>query len=145
MESLDPGSGAVVITPSFNLAGAFLFTGGFAFYQGDIWIVLGFPALLLGLFLAVQSFRIRFVFGPTRLSIAQRKGDELEFIVGWKYDQITNWEFWWKPVPMLAYFKETESYEGRGSIHFFPILCKGDQLLDQLRKNTLHLDKSEYS
>lgn len=145
LEALDPASGSVIIAPSFNLAGACLFTGGLAFYQGDIWVVLGFPVLLLGVLLAVQSFRVRFVFGPTRMSVAARKGDGLRIIRGWRYDQFTNWEFWWKSVPILTYFKEAESYDGRGSIHFFPIVCNGKQLLEQLQKNTPHLDKSEYS
>lgn len=145
LDALDPNSGSVVVAPSFNLAGAFLFIGGLSFYQGDLWIVLGFPTLLLGILLAVQSFRVRFVFGPTRVSVAARKSDGLEIIRGWQYEQITNWEFWFKPLPLLAYFKETESYNGRGSVHFFPIICNGPQLLDQLKKNTPHLDKSEYS
>lgn len=144
VEALDPGSGSVIIKPSFNLAAAFLSSGGLAFYEGDLWIVYGFPALLIGILLAVQSFRVRIVFGPTRLSVASRTGNGLQIIRGWRYDQFTNWEFWWKGLPILTYFKEKESYDGRGSVHFFPIICDGKQLLEQLYKNTPHLDKSEY-
>lgn len=138
-------SDTVVIQPSFALAGAFLFTGGFLTYQGNIWIVPGFPSLLIGILLAVQSIRVRFVFGKEQFSIAQRKGEgELQFIVGWKYQQFTNWEYWWKNLPILFYFKEKESYDGRGSIHFFPIICNSNQLLEQMLKNTTHLDNSKY-
>lgn len=143
--ALDPEAGAVVISPSFNLAGAFMFTGGLCFYLGDVWLVPGFPVLLIGLLLTVQSTRVRFVFGPQKLIVAKRNGEQIEFIRGWDYDQITNWEFWWPALPILAYFKEKESYNGRGSVHFFPILCNGKQLLDMLKERTPHLDKSDYS
>lgn len=145
LEALDPSSGSVVVRPTFNLAAAFLLTGGALDYVGGGWLVLGLPVTLIGLLLAVQSFRVRFVFGPTRLSVATRSGDGLSIIVGWKYALITNWEVWWKPLPILAYFKESESYNGRGSIHFFPIVCDGAQLIEQLRERVSHLDKTNYS
>ncbi|CAN8076932.1 unnamed protein product [Agarophyton chilense] len=144
-DALDPSTGSVVVPATFNLAGAFVFSGGLCFYLGDGWLVAGFPILLLGVLLSVQTFRIRFVFGPTRLSVARKTSDGLKIIRGWKYELITNWEVWWKRVPILAYFKESESYNGRGSIHFFPILCKGDVLLGELRKRTQHLDKTQYN
>ncbi|PXF42166.1 hypothetical protein BWQ96_08086 [Gracilariopsis chorda] len=143
-EALDPGSDTVVVPGSFNLAAFFMFSGGLCVYLGDGWLVPGFPILLVGILLSVQSTRIRIVFGPTRLSVARITGSGLELIRGWKYKDITNWEFWWKRLPVLVYFKEKESYYGRGSIHFFPILTKGDVLLEQFIKRTPHLDKSQY-
>lgn len=142
--AVDLDSGAVVISPSYTLAGVFTFLGGLCFYVGGAWLVPGFPILSLGCLLSIQTTRIRFVFGPTKLNVATRKSDGLEFIRGWAYEDISNWEFWWPKLPTLAYFKESESYNGRGSIHFFPILCDGAQLLDELKKHTPHLDKSKY-
>lgn len=143
--ALDPESGSVTIPATFNLAAAFLLTGGASCYAGNGWVVLGLPVSAIGVLLAVQTFRIRFVFGPTRVSVAMRKSDgSLDIIRGWEYEQITNWEMWWKGLPVLAYFKETESYNGRGSVHFFPMLCDGKQLVEQFRQRTPHLDKKEY-
>lgn len=143
-EALDPASDTVIVPGSFNLAAFFMLSGGLCFYLGDGWLVPGFPILLVGILLSVQSTRIRFVFGPTRLSVAKITGNGLELIRGWKYEEITNWEFWWKRLPVLVYFKEKESYYGRGSVHFFPVLTKGDILLEQFIKRTPHLDKSQY-
>lgn len=145
MAALDPESGSVTIPATFNLAAAFLLAGGASCYAGNGWVVLGLPVSAIGVLLAVQTFRIRFVFGPTRVSVAMRKSDgTLDIIRGWEYERITNWEMWWKGLPVLAYFKETESYNGRGSVHFFPMLCDGKQLVEQFRQRTPHLDKKEY-
>lgn len=144
-DALDPESGSVTIPATFNLAAAFLLIGGASTYAGNGWVVLGLPVSAIGVLLAVQTFRIRFLFGPTRISVANRKSDgSLDIIRGWEYERITNWEMWWKGLPVLAYFKEKESYNGRGSVHFFPMLCDGKQLVEQFRQRTPHLDKKEY-
>lgn len=143
-EALNPNSGSVVVPPSYNLPAFFMFAGGFLTYRGDILIIPGIPFVLLGLFLSIQSTRVRILFGPSKLSIAKRTPKGLEIIRGWQYKYITNWEVWWEKVPALTYFKETESYDGRGSIHFFPIICRGDVLLRQLQGRLSHLDKPQY-
>lgn len=143
-EALDPNSGSVVVPPSYNLPAFFLFTGGYFTYKGDILILPGLPFILLGLLLSIQSLRIRFIFGPTKLSVAQRTPKGLKIIRGWQYEKIVNWELWWKKVPVLAYFKEKESYNGRGSVHFFPAIAKGNVLLQQLQDRLPHLDKPQY-
>lgn len=142
-EALDP-SVSTTVPPTYNLAGTITFLGGLMFYQGDAWLLPGIPVLLLGIFLSLQTVRVRFIFGPTRLSVAKLTSDGPEIIRGWSYDQMTNWEVWWPAFPVLAYFKESESYNGRGSIHFFPILCNGRVLLDTLLAKTPHIDKRNY-
>lgn len=142
MEAFDPGS--VVIAPSFALAGTCLFIGGALCYAGNGFLVLGLPVTALGILLAVQTLRVRFVFSATRFSVAKRSPNGLQIIRGWEHPNITNWEVWWKSLPILAYFKESESYNGRGSIHFFPIVCNARQLIYQLRQHTSHLEKSNY-
>lgn len=143
-EALDPASGATIVRPTFTLAGLFLSTGGALTYLGDGFLLPGLPLVLIGLFLSVQTTRVRFVFGPTRLSVARTSGDGMKLIVGWRYDLVTNWEVWWKGVSLLAYFKEKESYGGRGSIHFFPVVCDGKQLIELLKEKTVHIDKPSY-
>lgn len=145
LEALDPSSGSVIVKPTFNLASVLLLTGGAMDYAGGGWIVLGLPLTLLGVLFAVQSFRIRFIFGPKRFSVASRTTKGLSIIRGWEYSRISNWEVWWKPVPILAYFKEKESYNGRGSVHFFPMFCDGAQMIKLFRERVPHLDKPEYS
>lgn len=141
---MDPESGSIIVPGTFNLASFFMLSGGFMFYIGDIWIVPGFPFLLIGLLLSVQSLRIRIVFGPTRFSVATMGMKGLNLIRGWKYDEITNWEMWWQALPILFYFKEKESYNGRGSIHFFPVMCKHKVLISEMKKRVKHLDKPQY-
>jgi hypothetical protein len=99
-------------------------------------LLLGVPLLILGLALVVQTTRIKFVFGPSKMNVALKKSGQLEFIRGWAYSQIKYWDIYPSPsFPILAYFRESESYGGRGSIHFFPVVCDGQQLYSLLRKH----------
>lgn len=137
--ALDLSGDAEVVRPDLRLASTFTFVGGFLVYNGTSWTVLGLPLLVFGAFLYLQTARIRFVFGPTKLNVASRSlsTGELSFIRGWAYDQIAVWDIYPAPqFPILAYFRERESYEGRGSIHFFPILADGQQLIELLQSRT---------
>jgi hypothetical protein len=70
------------------------------------------------------------------MNVAYQKADGLKFIRGWRYDQIKYWDVYPSPsFPILAYFREVESYGGRGSIHFFPIMYNGQQLLSLLKEH----------
>jgi Protein of unknown function (DUF3119) len=132
------GGRAVVIRPDLRLASAFTFAGGAAVFAGDGWLLAGFPLLALGAFLYIQTARVRFVFGPTALNVAMRgrKGD-LKFIRGWAYSDFAVWDIYPSPsFPVLAYFRERESYNGKGSIHFFPCLGDGQQLVQMFEKKT---------
>lgn len=129
--ALDLSGDAVVVRPDQRLAAFFAFLGGFLTYEGTSWTVLGLPLLVFGIFMYLQTLRIRFVFGPTKLNVATRAlgSSELSFIRGWAYEQIAVWDIYPTPAfPILAYFRERESYVGRGSVHFFPILADGQQL-----------------
>lgn len=137
--ALDLTGDAVVVEPDQRLAAAFTFLGGFLVYNGTSWTVLGLPLVALGAFLYLQTARIRFVFGPTKLNVASRNlsSGELKFIRGWAYDEFAAWDIYPSPsFPVLAYFRERESYGGRGSIHFFPILADGQQLRNLLETRT---------
>lgn len=137
--ALDLSGDAVVVKPDQRLAAAFTFVGGFLIYNGTSWTVVGLPLLAFGAFLYLQTARIRFVFGPSKLNVASRSlsSGELKFIRGWAYDEFAAWDIYPTPsFPILAYFRERESYGGRGSIHFFPILADGQQLRTLLETRT---------
>lgn len=137
--ALDLSGDAVVVEPDQRLAAAFTFLGGFLVYNGTSWTVVGLPLLAFGAFLYLQTARIRFVFGPSKLNVASRSlsSGELKFIRGWAYDEFAAWDIYPSPsFPILAYFRERESYGGRGSIHFFPILADGQQLRNLLETRT---------
>lgn len=137
--ALDLSGDAVVVEPDQRLAAAFTFLGGFFVYNGTSWTVVGLPLVALGAFLYLQTARIRFVFGPKKLNVASRNlsSGELKFIRGWAYEEFAAWDIYPSPsFPILAYFRERESYGGRGSIHFFPILADGQQLRNLLETRT---------
>lgn len=144
-DALDPESGSVTVKPSFNFAATCLLLGGALDYVGGGGLVVGLPVTALGVLLTIQTTRVRFIFGPTRMSVCKRAGDGLKIIRGWKYDEIKNWEMWWPGFPVLAYFKETESYNGRGSVHFFPMMFCGKQFVEQFKIRVPQIDKSNYT
>eukprot|EP00184_Porphyridium_aerugineum_P002742 CAMPEP_0184698448 /NCGR_PEP_ID=MMETSP0313-20130426/5078_1 /TAXON_ID=2792 /ORGANISM="Porphyridium aerugineum, Strain SAG 1380-2" /LENGTH=89 /DNA_ID=CAMNT_0027157403 /DNA_START=515 /DNA_END=784 /DNA_ORIENTATION=+ len=86
---------------------------------------------------------VRFVFTDSDLVVAKADGKKLRYVRAWKYSYFVNWEMWWEKFPVLCYFKEAESYEGRGSIHFFPMLFDSKQLVRCLQKHTVK--KNNYS
>lgn len=137
LEPDDEGE-TVIVKPDQRLAAAVTFLGGAATYAGDGWLLAGLPLLLLGLLLYVQTVRVRFVFGPRKMSVGTRgKEGDMKFIRGWEYAQFAAWAIYPTPAfPVLAYFRETESYGQRGSIHFFPVLFDGAQLVELMKEKT---------
>ena len=73
---------------------------------------LGLAISLFGFFLLFQTITIRLQFTETALDVC-RSG---ALIRRFPYRDWQNWEIFWKPVPILFYFKEVKS------IHFLPIL-----------------------
>jgi len=121
---------AVVTGPLFHLWTQFLVHG------------------VLGAFLAFQASRVRFRFTRDALEVVFiEPGADDSTAVGagvessgdnklqgggansWKYDSITNWEFWWPGFPCLVYFKETQT-KSDGQPHFFPIIMDGKMLYE---------------
>lgn len=137
LEPDDEGE-TVVVKPDQRLAAAVTFIGGAATYAGEGWLLAGLPLLVLGSLLYVQTVRVRFVFGPRKMSVGSRGGKgEIKFIRGWEYSQFAAWAIYPSPAfPILAYFRETESYDQRGSIHFFPVLFDGAQLVGLMKEKT---------
>lgn len=76
----------------------------------QIWV--GLAIALLGLFLMFQTVFIRLRFTDTALDVY--RGQTL--LRHFPYQDWQNWRIFWKPVPILFYFKEIKS------IHFLPII-----------------------
>eukprot|EP01038_Epipyxis_sp_PR26KG_P008236 gene8236-11146_t len=105
------------------------------------------PIGLIGLFIGRQTGKVRFVFDDEALEVLVAKDgsdDKLvqtreNFAVGgrnrWTYKSITNWFFIpSNQVPILMYFNEnqTNKEEGKGQLHLFPVIMKGDVLYDTM-------------
>jgi Protein of unknown function (DUF3119) len=76
----------------------------------QVW--LGIIFSLLGLFLMLQTTRIRLRFTPTALDVYLSN----QRIRSFPYQEWQNWRIFWNKVPILFYFKEVKS------IHFLPII-----------------------
>lgn len=116
-------SEVVVPTPDFKVA------AGFAGAGLSILLLPALPGgffLLLGLFLLVQTLRIRFVFDDEAFEVKTLPLDQIfsadaaltktgdNFAVGgdnrWSYSSFVNWEFFpSEALPILVYFKETQT------------------------------------
>ncbi|KAI8466473.1 MAG: hypothetical protein J3K34DRAFT_433776 [Monoraphidium minutum] len=124
----------VVPSPSFNLPLGLLAISGLSAYEG----VTPLAAIsgLLGVFLAIQATRVKFVFEDEYLEVVIAGKEEAEtenkFVGGanrWAYDTFINWEFWWPGFPVLVYFKESQT-KPEGQIHFFPLIFNGREVYD---------------
>lgn len=127
-----------------------------------------FLHLWFGLFLADRAFRIRLVFDDKCFqmknyydqSFPNRKLDPMtdrpmNYVVGginkWRYDKFVNWEFFpTVDLPVLVYFKETETpeskwkigpgkydYRRNGMVHFFPAFGNSYQIKREFEKRGL--------
>jgi len=108
--------------------------------------LLGLPLLLLspwvsvaialfGCFLLIQAATLRLRFTSSDLDIYRR--DNL--IRRFPYQDWQNWRIFWRPVPILFYFKEVNS------IHFLPILFNASQLRAELERHQLPVVSTDSS
>lgn len=99
----------VELSPSYTLPLA-LVIGAIPLGFVQPWVSLAIA--LFGLFLLFQALTIRLQFTATALDVYRSE----KMIRRFPYSDWQNWRIFWKPVPILLYFKETKS------IHFVPIL-----------------------
>ncbi|AZB71557.1 DUF3119 family protein [Synechococcus elongatus] len=97
------------LAPSYRLPGAVVLAA-LPLLWLNLWLSLGVAAF--GLFLVYQAATLRLFFTATDLDIY--RGDRL--LRRFPYSMWLNWRIYWSPLPVLFYFRETES------IHFLPIL-----------------------
>ncbi|MGF1514422.1 MAG: DUF3119 family protein [Elainellaceae cyanobacterium] len=82
---------------------------------------------LFACFLLVQAATLRLTFTASNLDIY--RSDSL--IRRFPYADWQSWRIFWRPVPILFYFKEVNS------IHFLPILFDPDELRGALESHRL--------
>ncbi len=79
---------------------------------------------LLGLFLMIQTFRIKLQFTQKALDVYNGK----TMIRSFPYEEWINWRIFWTRLPILFYFREVNS------IHFLPVIFDPKTLLSCLEK-----------
>jgi hypothetical protein len=89
----------------------------------SVWV--GIPVLLFGIFLGIQAATLRIHFTETAFEL--HRGQTL--VRCFPYDQWYRWRIFWRPIPILLYFKELRS------IHFLPILFNPAQLQTALEQH----------
>lgn len=114
----------VVLAPSYNLPIALVFLA-IPLFLVLPWVSLAIA--LFGVFLLFQAVTLRLVFTSTDLDIY--RGEKL--LRRFPYQNWQNWRIFWKPIPILFYFKEVKS------IHFLPILFDPKALRDCLQQRQL--------
>lgn len=115
-------TGTVSLTPSYKLSiGIVLLSLPLLFVQ--LWV--GLVIALLGLFLMYQTTQIKLIFTSSTLEV--RRGENL--LKTFPYAEWESWKIFWRPVPILFYFKEVNS------IHFVPVLYDAEELRAQVEKH----------
>ena len=109
----------VVLSPSFRLPMA-LGVIAIALYWVSLWMAI--PVGIFAIFLGIQAIILNFHFTPVAFEL-YRGQQQLRCF---PYDQWLNWEIFFEPIPILFYFRETQS------IHFLPIVFNGKQLKSAL-------------
>jgi hypothetical protein len=89
-------------------------------WTGIVWLAGGLA--LFAAFLAVQTFLLRLRFTAAELEVLRGQ----DVIRRFPYDRWLSWRIFWNPVPVLFYFRETESP------HLLPMLFDGTALRQQL-------------
>lgn len=79
---------------------------------------------LLGLFLMIQTLRIKLQFTTEVLNVFNGR----TIIRSFPYEEWLNWRIYWTKFPILFYFREVNS------IHFLPIIFDSKTLLTCLEK-----------
>ena len=100
---------SVELSPN-NTIPAILIAAAIPITVFQLWVGLGVG--IFGLFLAVQTAIIKLKF--TTIALDVYRGTQL--IRTFPYQEWETWQIFWKPVPILFYFKEVNS------IHFLPII-----------------------
>ena len=111
----------IELTPSFKIP---IFLVISAIPLAWLNIVAGIVCGVFGLFLMLQTTRIRLQFTSTALDVYSSS----KMIRRFPYSEWSNWRIFWQPVPILFYFREVNS------IHFLPILFDAETLRNCLEK-----------
>lgn len=113
----------VTLSPDYRLPAAILaialgliFLGNSMILGSELFslivLILGIIISLFSFFLTLQTAIIRLSFTEEALLVYRSQ----KLIRKFPYSDWSNWEIFWKPVPILFYFREVKS------IHFVPVL-----------------------
>lgn len=113
----------ITLSPDYRLPAAILTIGLGLIFLGNsmilgsqllslIVLILGIIISLFSFFLTLQTAIIRLSFTEEALAVYRSQ----KLIRNFPYSDWSNWEIFWKPVPILFYFREVNS------IHFIPVL-----------------------
>jgi len=117
----------VVLAPGLRLPLAILLLGSLLCLVN---LAAGGAMALLGLILLFQSVRLRLVFTPDALELHNGSVVLRRF----PYKSWRGWRLFWKPLPVLLYFREVNS------IHFVPVVVDGQGLRQQLERRLGHVN-----
>lgn len=113
----------ITLSPDYRLPAAILAIGLGLIFLGNsmilgsqlfslIVLIVGIIISLFSFFLTLQTAIIRLSFTEEALLVYRSQ----KLIRKFPYSDWMNWEIFWKPVPILFYFREVKS------IHFVPVL-----------------------
>jgi len=113
----------ITLSPDYRLPAAILAIGLGLIFLGNsmilgsqlfslIVLIVGIIISLFSFFLTLQTAIIRLSFTEEALLVYRSQ----KVIRKFPYSDWMNWEIFWKPVPILFYFREVKS------IHFVPVL-----------------------
>ncbi|KKZ14648.1 MAG: hypothetical protein TH68_04350 [Candidatus Synechococcus spongiarum 142] len=123
---MDAGK-TVVLAPGLGLPLAILLLGSLLCLVN---LAVGGAMALLGLILLFQSVRLRLVFAPDALELHNGAAVLRRF----PYKNWRSWSLFWKPLPILLYFREVNG------IHFVPVIVDGQGLRQQLEQRLGHVN-----
>lgn len=110
-----PTTDTTELTPSYAIPAALLAIALFCLWLQP-WVA-GLVALF-GLFLMYQTATLRLRFSDSALDVYRGSTRIRHF----PYAEWEHWEIFWRPVPILFYFREVNS------IHFLPMLFSAVEL-----------------
>jgi hypothetical protein len=115
-------SGDLELSPSYPIP-IVVIVAALPLLAWNIW--LGLAIGVFGLFLLLQTAIIRLKFTSTSM-LVYRSGQEIR---SFPYAEWEEWQIFWRPLPILFYFREVNS------IHFLPVLFDPQQLRSCLEQH----------
>ncbi len=119
--TLETAEEVIELSPSYRIP-IFLVVLSILLLAINIWVAIIIS--LLGLFLMFQTIAIRLKFTNNTLEVYY-SGKKIR---SFPYEEWSNWQIFWQPIPILFYFREVNS------IHFLPIIFDAKTLINCLEK-----------
>ena len=120
-KTLDTPEEVIELRPNYRIP-IFLVLCSIPLLMVNIWVAVVLS--LLGLFLMFQTIAIRLKFTTNALDVYY-SGKKIR---NFPYEEWSNWQIFWRPIPILFYFREVNS------IHFLPIIFDSKTLISCLEK-----------